>query len=191
MYLAAVGSAIVHRGVQSDNRVTVDIGPAASTEAGVIPSTLDWMLASYYESWNEVYTYASSTGDRPLLCSRTGGSRGSGEGSSSGNEESDEAGHCGGVLDELDGEARVNEGFARRSECENRVELVGETRRVGRPFYTLYSEGLGRQSPCAYSDPSVMKQKKKMGMERCLRNYVDALGKSCVDQIGGLEGHME
>ena len=39
-YLAAVRSACVDRGVQSDNRVTVDIGPAASTKAGVVPGTL-------------------------------------------------------------------------------------------------------------------------------------------------------
>ena len=53
-------------------------------------------------------TYPSSTGDRPLLRSRTGGSRGGAEGSSDGNKESDEAGHCDRVLVELDGEAGVD-----------------------------------------------------------------------------------
>ena len=97
-YLAAVRSAGVNRGVQSDNGVTVDVGPAASTKAGIVPGTLDYMLASYNRSLKEMYTYPSSTGDRPLLRSRTGGSRGGAEGSSDGNKESDEAGHCGDVL---------------------------------------------------------------------------------------------
>ena len=55
-----------------------------------------------------MYTYPSSTGDRPLLRSRTGGSRGGAEASSDGNKESDEAGHCGDVLIGLYGEAEVD-----------------------------------------------------------------------------------